>query len=302
MRQKASEKMGRDSESAIKIRELRNSVGLGQVVFAETVGVARSLVAACEGGKRTPSTDLLVRLGNVAAENQLYRDAEWFWREAGVRRMLPTAVHLLKEMEAPISHGAVTHVPPSKLARQERDAGRWLPFPTHLLSTPLAAAYITVADDSLRPMFNRDDVLVLDESADDPWKMIGRYVAAYRHTSWNKHVRAMREMLTDHEFNLLLSQRQDRLGLYAGWLRSNVREGSTLLTIEAPSPLGGISSEVIAFDAAPLEGGSVRRRIVMPEFNLLGRVVAWIDMRGQSLPILSEPKGTAKRKQKKGRK
>jgi DNA-binding XRE family transcriptional regulator len=303
MRQKASEKMGRNSESAIKIRALRDAIGVGQVAFAKTIGVARSLVAACEGGSRTPSTDFLVRLGNLAAENRHYIEAEWFWREAGVRRMLPAAVHLLKQMESPISHGAITNVPPSKFARQERDAGRWLPFPTHLLTTPLAAAYITVADDSLRPMFKRDDVLVLDESERDPWTMVGGYIAAYRHTSWNKHVRAMREMLTDQEFSQLLSLRQDRLGLYAGWVRSNMREGSAVLTIEAPNSLGGVSSEVIAFDAAPLEGGSIRRRIEMPEFSILGRVVAWVDMRGQTIPIWKEPtKEQPKHKQKKGRK
>jgi hypothetical protein len=57
---------------------------MSQGQFAEALGVVQSLVSNCEGGTRTPSTDLLVRLGNVAARNQQSETAEWFWRQAGV--------------------------------------------------------------------------------------------------------------------------------------------------------------------------------------------------------------------------
>lgn len=68
-----------------KIKGLRSAVDMTQTAFANALDVARSLLALCEGGRRAPSTDLLVRLGNVAAEHQQPETAEWFWRAAGVK-------------------------------------------------------------------------------------------------------------------------------------------------------------------------------------------------------------------------
>jgi len=69
--------------------------------------------------------------------------------------------------------------------------------------------------------------------------------------------------------------------------------------LEAPGPLGGMSSEVVAFAAEPVHGGSRRRKAELPEFSILGRVIAWVDMRGASLPRdKEEPQATAKKKKR----
>ncbi|MBZ5531820.1 MAG: hypothetical protein LAO20_10340 [Acidobacteriia bacterium] len=67
-----------------KIRALQEFTGMNQGQFADALGVPQSLVSACQSGAKPPSTDLLVRLGKVAAEQKRYDDAIWFLGEAGV--------------------------------------------------------------------------------------------------------------------------------------------------------------------------------------------------------------------------
>jgi len=70
--------------SSEHIKALREATGLTQVAFAGSLGVARSLLAECEGAGRKPSTNFNVRLGNFAAKAQRYDDALWFWTRAGI--------------------------------------------------------------------------------------------------------------------------------------------------------------------------------------------------------------------------
>ena len=272
-------------ESSAKIKALRSATGMNQVAFAKALGVARSLIAACESGSgnRAPSTDLLVKLGNVAAENQRYTDAEWFWRKAGVTLMIPTALELLKQIEAPTTRGLMTSLHANAITAQDQDKGRFLLFPSQLLPNPLASSYAIVADDALRPMFNKGDVLIVDESETNPWKMVGRYIATLRHTAWERNVRALRQQLSDEEYARFLPSRPERLGLFVGWLHPTSRDSDTVLEIEAPNSLGGISRQAIAFETKPIPGGSTTRKITSPEFAVLGRVIAWIDASGKAL-------------------
>jgi DNA-binding XRE family transcriptional regulator len=271
------------TEFQLRMKALRDAVPANQDQFARALGVARPLVTQCEGGKN-PSVGLLMKLGNFAADRQDYESAEWFWQRAGLnfQSMVQATLALLKHHEAPITRGLMTIVPPNKLLAQEREKDRLLYFPTYLLPDPLACSFIAVPDDSLRPLYNRRDVLIIDESETDVWKMVGSHIAAFRPTSWNKHVMAQKSRLSSEEFEQMLSLHASRLGIYAGWLRSSVRDGQTVLALESPNALGGTSSEVIAVQSG------TRGRAEVPEFIVLGRIVNWIDTRGKTLPLQEE--------------
>jgi len=287
MSNSARRKTSKKSESSRRLAALRKAAEMNQGQFSKALGVAQSLVSACEGGIKTPSSDLAVRLGNLAAELKLYDAAIWFWRQAGVRveAMVPVAKELLNKLDAPIIQGKLTSVPPSKLTVQASEEGRRLLFPTSLLPNPAAAGYVKVLGDSLLPMFKNGDALVIDESETRIWNLVGSYVAMFRHTRKLHVPDAIREKLRDAEVAQYpeLARYPDRMGLFAGWLRSKPGQVTTL-TLEAPSQLGSMASEQVAFEIAPISGGSVRRRIELPGFSVLGRVVAWVDLRGKLLP------------------
>jgi transcriptional regulator with XRE-family HTH domain len=287
MSKKTSAKMSKDSNWPDSIKALRKAADMNQGAFAKALGVAQSLVSACEGGDKIPSSDLFVRLGNFASGIKLYKATVSFWRGAGVKveGMVPVVKELLSELDAPITQGKLTGLPPSKSISQESEKGRRLPFADSLLPNPAAAAYIKVVGDFLLPMFKDGDALVIDESETRIWSLVGSYVAMFRHTKGLHVPDVIREKLSDAEVARYpqLARYPDRTGLFVGWLRSQPGETTTLM-LETPSRLGGTNSELVAFEIAPISGGSVRRRIELPGFAVLGRVIALIDMRGKSLP------------------
>ena len=282
---------GKKTEFPTRIKSVREAPPfMNKARFAQALGVTHPLVSQCEGGRKIPSTDLLVRLGNVAAQKELHAEAEWFWAKAGVDSgaMARTTLALLRKSEAPVTRGLMTMVPPSKLVESEASKGRLVLFPTYLLPNPLASSFVLVPDDSLLPMFRRGDVIIVDESESNLWNMAGAHVVAFRRTSLAQHVLASRDKLTDEEFARIFPLIPQRPGLHAGWLRSVHREGSRVLTLESPGAIGGTVSETLAIELAPIQGGSIKRRIEVPTFNTVGRVVAWIDTRGRALPLQDE--------------
>ena len=108
--------MTKDTEAASRIKAIRKASGMNKEKFADSLGVARSLVSLCESSKRTPSTDMYVRLGNFASTRKLYADARWLWEKAGIPTglLLPVAVQGLKELSVPIHAGEIVRVPPMK--------------------------------------------------------------------------------------------------------------------------------------------------------------------------------------------
>ena len=287
---------------------MRTALKMTQITFAKALGTARSMLAACETDAKRgrPPLSLLIALGNVAAAKQLYDDAEWFWAEAGLQPqgMTRTVIALLKERGAPTTVGRRTGVPRNKIIYRDQDGPNRIDIQTDFLPDPLSCSFAIVPDESLRPLFNRNDVVVIDESETDLWKLVGDCVALYRAASWIRNVQEAREKLSDAEYQALsreMGARIDRLGLHVGWLRVSEREGAKSLLLESPTPFGGMAQEVVAFEIPPMPRSSTTRRIEVPAFTVLGRVTCWIDMRGKSL--LSEPtaKANAISKAKKGR-
>lgn len=230
----------------------------GQAKVAEKIDVAPSLVSLVAKGHRKPSTDLLLRLGNVAAEKELYEYAVWFWQKAGVRvqSVVPAALKLLKDLDAPIAQGEFTSVPPCTLIDHPARHGRRLRVESALLpENSLSCSYLAISDDSLLPMFKRGDLVIVDEWQRDLWKMGSEHAALV-------HVGALAR---EGERGI---KRVRVKGLRVGWLR----EIAGGMALDAPNPEGGINREIVAVAGAD-----------NPEFSVIGRVIGWIDMRGKTL-------------------
>lgn len=189
MRQIARQKMKREkTDFSSKIRALREVTGMNQVSFANDLGVARSLLAACEGDSRKPSTrepstDLLVRLGNVAAKALRYDDANWFWEKAGLNRDSLDSLlsERLRQKSAPISEFIF-------IASIDPDDSETIPFPSHLLTDAPSTRFMRLPD-SMPPFGRSDLVLVLTKApsvleledgdlllvgiSKTPWKLFG---------------------------------------------------------------------------------------------------------------------------------
>jgi transcriptional regulator with XRE-family HTH domain len=67
-------------EWALRVVALRRHLGLAQVQFADKFAVKQSSVSRWESGRREPSVENYIRMGNLADEP----DCLWFWEHAGV--------------------------------------------------------------------------------------------------------------------------------------------------------------------------------------------------------------------------
>jgi transcriptional regulator with XRE-family HTH domain len=177
MRHNAREKMRRSTEFPGKIKALREATGMNQVAFAEALGVARSLLAACESvssKSRKPSTDMLVRLGSVAAEERRYDDAKWFWEKAGMSTSALDNLIDLRVREKAASAGDFIEISALDPAIKEI-----VPFPARLLKNPASTRFLrlrttrkvfTIADTEFGPStapFSAGDTLLIDPSKTD---------------------------------------------------------------------------------------------------------------------------------------
>jgi len=63
-----------------RVAALRKKLKLKQAEFAEAFGVTQAAVSRWECGKKEPSFENYIRMGNMAADP----DCFWFWVKAGV--------------------------------------------------------------------------------------------------------------------------------------------------------------------------------------------------------------------------
>jgi transcriptional regulator with XRE-family HTH domain len=75
--------MKSEPEIAERIRRLRDSRGMTQVEFAEALGVDQTRVSQWELGSGSPSAAAYIKLGALAAENDI-ADAMFFWDNVGL--------------------------------------------------------------------------------------------------------------------------------------------------------------------------------------------------------------------------
>jgi DNA-binding transcriptional regulator YiaG len=67
-------------EWAQRVAQLRKKLGLKQVEFAARFSVTQAAISGWESGRKEPSVENYVRMGNIADDPDCY----WFWEKAGV--------------------------------------------------------------------------------------------------------------------------------------------------------------------------------------------------------------------------
>jgi transcriptional regulator with XRE-family HTH domain len=282
-----------NSQFPKRIRNLRESAQMTQVAFAKELGAARSMLAACESEEnpRKPSASLLVSLGNVAAVNKLYADAVWFWRKSGVavEGMIPAALSMLEESKLGAQVGKSTYIPYGLLTPGESEKPRIL-WDSRLLPNSYYAKYL----------FTGRYLLVFDSQETDLWKLAGNDVAVLRIAVAAERIETTRSELADYglsKYPILEHARSDTPALYQGRIKTSPIENVTLVTLESQTAIGP-ASQVLAVEIEAERGVHGKVRIQVPYFTVLGRVVAWVDMRGNPLPAEAEPHASHEKKEK----
>jgi hypothetical protein len=257
---------------------------MNQDEFSKRIGIARSLVSACEGKGREPSTYMYVRLGNFAVSLKLYSLAAWFWKQAGVEAesMLSLAAQDRDQMAVPPRSGQTARVRPSKSGLQaDRPAKSptYLALPAQTVPNAPSTSYLRVEDDAMLPMFKRGDILVIDSSETDLWKLQGSWVAIRGNPSGPS---AREKAIIEREKNSLPRLMGDiyadsltfkTAAVLAGVLLREVEAGASMLQLHrlARSSEGPFDKfEILAFEQGSARN---RRRSQYPGLTVLGRVV-----------------------------
>jgi transcriptional regulator with XRE-family HTH domain len=138
MKRNATKKMPpKKANFTDRIKALRESANMNQAQFAAALGVTHPLVSQCEGGKKIPSTDLLVRLGSVAAEWKRYDEAKWFWEKAGMSTRALDNLMDVRVRDRAASAGEFIEISALDPAIKET-----VPFAARLLDNPASTRFL----------------------------------------------------------------------------------------------------------------------------------------------------------------
>lgn len=154
-------KMKRFSEIAERVKRLRTALGMTQVVFGELIRADPSRISEWEAGKRKPTGENYMALGNLAP----YPDSLWFWQQAGLDRnaMLSSAGGILEERARPGEDVETVRVP---LVRQSaaglEAAGPLVSLPAGFIDN--TASTICLITRQTLDLGQRRTVIVLDNS------------------------------------------------------------------------------------------------------------------------------------------
>lgn len=243
-----------DGASLKKIREGRFG---SQAELARFLGIHRSLVSAWERGDdrqggRPHSRHLL----KMAAKSGLYEEEiAWLLQKTQVApETFQRALEIRLKEEKAAGSAAVesgdairvqpmlTFQPPWPMKLSGKLDGcsdsKELVFPREQLANPFSTKYFRVKDDFMRPFFSQGDLLLIDESARDPWQMADHAcVAAYRSPEYatQQHWTELKQQFErEHpaevveDFKTTMSGPYARLGLLVGWLQKKIREVTTV--------------------------------------------------------------------------
>ena len=223
--------MGRRSESAIRIKVLRDS--LSQSEFAKIVGVPQPKVSQCEAGD-SPSISMFVLLGNYAWRQGRVGDAEWFWKNAGLdfEEMVSVAAAYFEKRNAsaetvsvPLMRGVV--------GQHEKDAEAYVRFSRSVIPHPDVTTFLRVPIQGfVLPLLAPRNVIVIDSFQTDPWELEGSLIAAYAPPGRvdAKLQKEFAKVNTKEEVNYRRSKGMhpfERTGLFVGFLQPS-RIGDSL--------------------------------------------------------------------------
>jgi transcriptional regulator with XRE-family HTH domain len=278
-----------------RLQQLRLSLHLNQKEFAKKLGVAQSLVSAWERGKRRgrrPSSGLLLKF--AAFPTLDHDEVDWLIAKAGMDPETITfaAERHLNESSPPPKPGEVTSIKPLRklesglpdfLKKEQPDAeiesgGPDLPFWKKAVPNSATTKYITVRDHFMRPIYKPGDILLIDQSQRDPWKLDeGACVAVYLSAEyaaqqhWPEHREKIEQENPEEELERRRSMMNfpyERVGLTVGWLRKQIESDYGWFFLEAPW--------LPVHKPLPARQAHHGDAVLIADLQILGRVVAWI--------------------------
>jgi SOS-response transcriptional repressor LexA len=180
------------SSVASRIEKVRNTLGMSQTTFAETLGTRPSSISKWEAGKNRPSPDVLARIAKLCEGI----DKLFFLEEAGIPEEYFAGAPMLREIHEaslevvaqslsgdtrdqrniPLLRDAIAAGNPrgideSEIVAQIPFLKRWLPRGAQLYA-------FKVAGDSMAPIICDGYLVIVDAAQRDPKSLVGQMVAA----------------------------------------------------------------------------------------------------------------------------
>jgi hypothetical protein len=210
--------------------------------------------------------------------NGRHGDSAWFWEKAGVavQGMIPAALNMLEETKLGAPVGETTYITYGLVTPGKQEKPR-IVWDSRLLHNPYFARYLIAGG----------DLLVVDQQETDLWKLVGGYVAMLQQPADADRVEEVRRKLDEcglSKYPILEQGRNDTSALYSGWLKTSRTEDATIVTLESRTSIGLTTAQIVAVEVEAKRGEHGKARIQIPYFAVLGRIVAWVDMKNKSLP------------------
>jgi len=251
------------------------------------------LVSEWEGDKKEPTTEMYVLLGGFASRIGRVDDAFWFWERGKLKKdelLSASAVELKKRRALPPAGEVVRISPAQKYAREQSS---WvpqsaLPVPAKMIPNLDLTSYFRVPDESMRPTFKENDIIIVDGSEKDPKKLEGFLVAAAGNRTGELVGEALRKALGEWAPTNDSDIHRGEVGpLRVGWLRTRKEGKVSSLVLESSRDFDFQTSEVLTFSAQPLVKkvvvpGTGKRNTASVEIiiddssTVLGRVIGWL--------------------------
>ncbi|HWR17147.1 MAG TPA: XRE family transcriptional regulator [Terriglobales bacterium] len=189
---------------ADRLTAVRKRVGGNQASFGQRLGVSQVTVSNWEAGRITPAAENFLKIGQIAGDP----DCWYFWQLAGLDRdAMDTAMTSLGKKVHPQSLTILFEPAPGALKAgsgnlkkipdavaipllkdaaaagsprtiQERDIEDMMILPRKWVPRPDHATCIKVMGDSMSPILDDGDIVVIDTSVRDRSKLYGKMVAA----------------------------------------------------------------------------------------------------------------------------
>jgi len=267
------------NEFSDQIREFRKSLGLSQGEFAEEIGVQQPILSQWEKGSREPSADKYVKL---ALLSKTYSYFELFMSKAGIdwsklsKRLSSEIGRIVRASSAP-SNGLVTvpvlrdsvHVADPRLAPEHKIEYR-IPLPAEMIPRPDKTSGIRASSNEMQPMFGVGDVVLIDSSEIDHYKLVGHLVAvAHRNKNVSSVTVRYLHLLRGKQENMwvLMKVHMDSLKPLSGSDVLFPQQDSSFVAVPVVDAFFNSSDFVI-----PIGRGSK----LDSAWTLLGRVFMWL--------------------------
>ncbi|PYU52676.1 MAG: hypothetical protein DMG48_05195 [Acidobacteria bacterium] len=283
----------------LKLQEIRTkSLGWSQKRLADKLGIEQPLISAWEAGTRRPSSWLLIRLSSFPTLS--LEEIRWLLGKAG---MEPETIEFLaagfqKQSSEPPKPGEVVTIKPM---RTLEGSGHDLQITKQRIPNPIATKYVTVRGNFMQPIYKAGDILVIDESQKDPWKLEeGACVAVYTDPQYaaQQHWEARKRIEKEHppedvaERRRMMNYPWGQIGLYVGWLRKEIKPTTVVRGVASESLPGLLTPEqpqvvnhgwffleapwLPVNKMLPARQPHHPAEVIISDLVVLGRVVGWL--------------------------